>query len=82
MKVSKIKHSYIEGYELGGYYLIKVYGINTYWWVLSKEKRYYGGYEGTLEERKGNIKYIASCKKGKELLVKLFNKEITFEEVK
>ena len=81
MKVKKIKSSYIEGYELGGYYLTKAYGINSYWWVLSKELNYYGGYEGSVEHRKGNIKYIDSCKTGKDLLVKLFNKEITFEEV-
>lgn len=82
MKVNKIKSSYIEGYELGGYYLTKSCGINSYWWVLSKEKKYYGGYEFSVEYDKGNVKLINSCKIGKELLVKLYNKEITFEEIK
>lgn len=82
-KLKKINSSYIEGYELGDYYLIKSYDWgNKYNWILSKECNYYGGIEADRELNKGNIKYVGSCKNGKELLVKLYNKEIAFDDIK
>lgn len=83
MKVEKIKSSYIEGYTLGNYYLLKNYTFgNKYSWILSKECTYYGSYESDREYEQGNIKYVGTCSNGKELLKKLYNKEITFDEIK
>ena len=82
MKIERLNSSYVEGYNLGNYYLLKHYSWgNKYSWILSKKCTTYMNCEFNKAFDNGEIKFVGSCKHGKELLMKLFNNEITFENI-
>jgi len=64
----------VRGYKLGNYYLMKHYYYgNQYSWLVCKEDRNTWGYSLYDLINKGEVISVYSCKKGKELLVKLAN---------
>ena len=84
MKIEKIKSSYIHGYKLGRYYLIKCYEWGNYYeWIISD---ILDSFSCSIDRRKAyenkDIKYVDSCASGKKLLLQLENGAIKFEDIK
>lgn len=66
----------IKGYKLGNNFLFKhyYYGNNYCWYIsLKGDKQYCSQTEFSRAYTNGDIIAVSSCKRGKELLVKLNN---------
>lgn len=67
----------VEGYKLGNWYLMKYYTwMNDYCWIINKDGRnYYFWSEFNKAMDNGEVQYVSSCKKGKQILIDRFMEE-------
>ena len=90
MKFEKVKRSCWSedsetiGYKLGNYYVLKQYlWQNIPTWIVSDEKKTYS-FNCEFDREFNNNKFglVRNCTRGKEILVKLYNGEMTYDDVK